>query len=70
MSKRSHYYRIMGNETSIKVGKSINISNKSWGNPIDNGLDLMIVHVNAVSQDDVAQEFHFKLMELTFFQLA
>jgi hypothetical protein len=45
----------------------LNISNRSRDNPIDNGLDLMMVHANAISWDDVAQEFHFKLMEFTFF---
>jgi hypothetical protein len=58
---------------SLKVGKSkktLNISNRNWGSPIDNGLDLMMVHANAIPRDDVAQEFHFKLMEFTFLQLA
>jgi len=61
----------MGNKTLIKVGqskKTLNISNKSWSNPINNGLNLTRIHANVISKDDVTQEFHFKLMEFTFFQ--
>jgi hypothetical protein len=61
----------MGNEKLIKVGKSkklLNISNKSWSNPINNGLNFTRIHANAISRDDVTQEFHFKLVEFTFFQ--
>jgi hypothetical protein len=57
MNKRGHYWRILGNETLIKAGKSKkkDISNKSWSNPIDNGLNLMRIHANAISKDDVTQ---------------
>jgi hypothetical protein len=71
MSKRSHYCKIVGNETSIKVGKSkktLNISNRIEGNPINNSLSLMKVHAIVISRDDVAQESHFRLMEFTFLQ--
>jgi hypothetical protein len=50
----------LGNETLIKVRKSkntLNISNRSQGNPIDNGLDLTRIHANVIFRDDVAQEF-------------
>jgi hypothetical protein len=62
----------VGNETSIQVGKSkktLNISNRNKGSPINNGLSLMKVHANAISRNDVVQETHFRLMEFTFFQL-
>jgi hypothetical protein len=68
-SKKNHYRKIMGNETLIKVGKSkktLNIMNISWGSPINNGLNLMKIHANAISKDDITQKFHFKLMEFTF----
>jgi hypothetical protein len=71
MNKKGHYCRIVGNETLIEIGKSnktLNIINKSWGSPIDNGLKLVNIHMNAISRDDVTQEFHFKLMEFTLFQ--
>jgi hypothetical protein len=61
----------MGNETSIKVSKTnktLDILNKSWSSPINNGLNLMKIHANAISKDDITQEFHFKLMEFTFLQ--
>jgi hypothetical protein len=59
----------MHNEMSIKVGKSkktLNITNKNWGSPVDNGLNLTRIHANAISKDDVTKEFHFGLMKLTF----
>jgi hypothetical protein len=46
----------MGNETLIKVGKfkeTLDISNRSWSNPINNGLNLVKIHVNAISKNDV-----------------
>jgi hypothetical protein len=61
----------MGNEKSIKVDKSkrtLNISNRSWRSPINNGLNFTRIRVNAIFRDDVTQEFHFKLMEFTLFQ--
>ncbi len=54
---------------SIKVGKSkktLNITNKNWGSPVDNGLNLARIHANAISKDDVTKEFHFSLMKFTF----
>jgi hypothetical protein len=42
----------------IKVGKSkkpLDISNKSSNNPFGNGLNLMKIHVNAISKDDITQ---------------
>ncbi len=71
-SKRNYYCKIVGNETSIKVEKSkktLNISNRNKGSPINNGLSLTRVHANITSRDDVAQESHFRLMEFTFLQL-
>jgi hypothetical protein len=61
----------MGNETSIKVDKSkktLNIPNISWNSLINNGLNFMKIHVNAISRNDVTQEFHFKLIEFTLLQ--
>jgi hypothetical protein len=70
-NKKGHYWRIMGNETSIKVDKSkktLNIPNISWNSLINNGLNFMKIHVNAISRNDVTQEFHFKLIEFTLLQ--
>jgi hypothetical protein len=56
---------------SIKVGKSkktLDILNKRWNSLINNGLNLARIHVNAISRDDVTQEFHFRLMEFTLLQ--
>ncbi len=53
----------------VKSKKTLNILNRSQGNPINNGMDFMRVHANAISRDDVAQKFHFKLTEFTFLQL-
>jgi hypothetical protein len=53
----------------IEVGKSkktLNITNKNWGSPVDNGLNLARIHANAISKDDVTKEFHFSLMKFTF----
>ncbi len=53
---------------SIKVGKSnktLDILSISWNNPINNGLNLAMIYANAISRDDVTQEFHFKLIEIT-----
>ncbi len=61
----------MGNEMLIEIGeskKTLNIINKSWGSSIDNDLNLVKIHANAISRNDVTQKFHFKLMEFTFFQ--
>jgi hypothetical protein len=58
-SKRGHYCGIMCNELLIKVGKpkeTLNIPNRSWVNPIHNGLNLMRVHVNAISRNNITQE--------------
>jgi hypothetical protein len=70
-NKRGHYWKILGNETSIKVGKSkktLNIFKRRWSSPINNGLNFTKIHGNAISRNDVIQEFHFKLEEFTFFQ--
>jgi hypothetical protein len=72
LNNRRHYWRIIGNETPIKVSKSkktLDILNKNWSSPINNGLNLTRIHANVVSKDDVTQEFHFRLMEFTFLQL-
>jgi hypothetical protein len=61
----------MRNELPIEIGelkKTLNIPNKSWGSPIYNDLNLMKVHANAISKNNITQEFHLKLMEFTFFQ--
>jgi len=58
-------------ESPIKIGelkKTLNIPNKSWGSPIHNGLNLMKIHVNAISKNNITQEFHLKLIESTLFQ--
>ncbi len=71
LNKRGHYWKIVGNVMLIKVGKSkktLDILNKSWNSPINNGLNLARIHVNAISRDDVTQEFHFRLMEFTLLQ--
>ncbi len=43
--------------------------NKSWGNPIHNGLDLIKIHVNTIFIDNMPKEFDFSLMEFASFQL-
>jgi hypothetical protein len=56
---------------SIKVGKSkkiLDILSISLNNPINNGLNLAMIYANAISTDDVTQEFHFKLIEITLLQ--
>ncbi len=56
---------------SIKVGKSketLNIPNKSYSSSINNGLNFMKIDANAISKDNITQEFHFRLMEFTFLQ--
>jgi hypothetical protein len=53
----------------FKSKKTLNIMKKRWGNPIHNGLDLERIHVNAISRYNISKEFHFSLMEFTFFQL-
>ncbi len=61
----------MRNESLIEFNepkKTLNISNRSWGSLIHNGLNLMKVHANAISKNNITQEFHFKFMESTFFQ--
>jgi hypothetical protein len=61
----------LGNETTIKVGKSnktLDISNRSWSSPINNSFNLMRIHANVVLKNDVIQKIHFRLMEFTFFQ--
>jgi hypothetical protein len=71
-NNRWHYWRIMGNETPIKVNKSkktLDILNKSWSSPIKNGLNHTRIDANAIFKDDVTQEFHFRLMEFTLLQL-
>ncbi len=69
MSKKSHYHRIVRNETLIEVGKSnktLNITNRNWGSLVNNGLNLPRIHANTISKDDVIKEFHFDLMKFTF----
>ncbi len=71
MNKRGQYWRIFGNEKSIKNGKSkkkLDILNKSWNNLVKNGLNLMKIHASAISKDVVTQKLHFKLMEFTLLQ--
>jgi len=54
----------------IKIGKfkkTLDILNKRWNNLINNDLNLMNIHANAILKNDVTQKFHFKLMEFTFF---
>jgi hypothetical protein len=49
----------VGNEMPTKVGeskKTLNIMNRSWGGPIDNGFNLVTIHVNAISRDDITQK--------------
>jgi hypothetical protein len=71
MSKKNHSCKILCNELSIEVSKSnktLNITNKNWGSPINNSLNLARIHVNVISKDDVGKEFHFGLMKFTFLQ--
>jgi len=42
--------------------------NKNWGNLINNGLNVVKIHVNVIYKDDITQKFHFRLMEFTFLQ--
>ncbi len=70
--KRDQYHGIMCNETLIEVSeskKSLNIMNKTYSNAIHNGLDLTEIHLNAISKNNILEEFHFILMEYTVFQL-
>jgi hypothetical protein len=62
----------MCEEMLIKVGeskKTLVIMNKSYGNPIHNFLDLMRIHANAISKNNILKEFHFDAMEFAFLQL-
>jgi hypothetical protein len=71
MSKKGHSHGIVCNESPIEIvepKKTLNIPNRSWGSPIHNGLKLVKVHANTISRDNITQEFHFRLMESTFFQ--
>ncbi len=74
LNKRGHYnnyWKIVGSEMSIKVGKSkktLDILNWVWSSPINNGLNLTKIHENAISRNYVTQEFHFRLMEFTLLQ--
>jgi hypothetical protein len=44
--------------------------NKTYSDTIENGLDLMKIHVNAISKNNILKEFHFNLMESAFFNFA
>jgi hypothetical protein len=58
----------MCNESPIEIDnpkKTLNILNISWGSPIHNGLNLMKVHMNTISKNNIIQEFNFRLMEST-----
>jgi hypothetical protein len=62
----------MCNEALIKddeFKKTLNIMNRSWGNPIHNGLNLKRIHVNAISRNNILEKFHFNLIEFAFPQL-
>ncbi len=70
-SKRGHDRGIVCNESLIEISKpkeTLNISNKSWGSPIHNSLNLTRVYGNAISKNNITQEFHLKLMESTLLQ--
>jgi hypothetical protein len=57
MSKRGCYCGVMCNEMSIEVNiskETLNITNRRWGGPIHSGLNLMDIHANVISKDDVA----------------
>jgi len=72
MNKRGHNCGIVCNEMLVKISKpkkTLNIMNRSWGNPIHNGLNFARVHVYTIFQIDATEEFHFSLMKFTFFQL-
>jgi hypothetical protein len=43
--------------------------NKSWGNPIHNGLDLIRIYVNTIFINNIPKEFDFGLMEFASLQL-
>jgi hypothetical protein len=62
----------MGYEMLIKIGKFkkiMNITNRSSGSLVNNGINLVRIHVNIIFRDDVVEEFHFGLMKFTFIQL-
>ena len=56
------------NKSMVKIGKTeerLNVLHPSGFRPFKYGFDLVGSHSEAVFSDDVAQEFHFGLVELT-----
>ncbi len=73
MSKRGHSREIMCNESLIKISEpkeALNILNSNQGSPIHNGLNVTRAHMNAISKNNIAQEFHIILMDPHFSNLA
>ncbi len=71
MSERGDNRGVVCNELLIKINEpkeTLNIPNNNQGNPIHNGLALTKVHMNAISKNNMTQEFHFRLMESTLLQ--
>jgi len=64
LSKRGHNGKIVGNEIQENIGHF----EQSCSSPINNGVNLTRIHVNAITTNDVTQEFHFRLMEFTLVQ--
>ncbi len=64
LSKRGRYWKIVGNEIQENIGHF----EQSCSSPINNGLNLTRIHVNAITTNDVTQEFHFRLTEFTLLQ--
>ncbi len=61
----------MCNEMLIKVGeskKTLNITQKRWGNLIRNGWGLVKIHENAISRNKISKKIHFNLMKFSFLQ--
>jgi len=72
-NERDHYHGIMCNEMPIEINKSkktLNIMNKTYNNVIHKGLGLTKIHVNAISKNNILEEFRFSLMESAFFNFA
>ncbi len=69
-SKGGHYWIILGNEISTKVGnprKHWTFQKKEKSSLVNNGLNLTRIHANVISKDGITQKFHFRLMEFTLF---
>jgi hypothetical protein len=69
VNERGYYHGTMCNEVLIEVGeskKTLNITQKSWGNLIHNGWDFIKIHENAIFINKIFENFYFNLMEFAF----